>query len=104
MRWLIVVVTIALGCSDDGMMPFVVAPPQEQFDAGVQRVCGVVPGSACEGEGEITRCLCGSFEEQIGRFVCCRGGQAVVLECQQARYAQDCDGKLASGADSGVRD
>jgi hypothetical protein len=73
-----------------------------QVDTGPPRACGIVPGSACEREGEITRCLCGPFEEQVGRFVCCRDGVAVALDCQQAQYARDCDGNLAAYVDSGV--
>jgi hypothetical protein len=94
MRWAVVVLLV--GCSSD--YPSITTPPsfKEAPDSGPQRICGVVPGSACslpDGE-EITRCLCGSFESQIGRLVCCSGGQALVEPCQQASMAIDCKGRL----------
>ncbi len=91
------VLALFVGCSDAEAPPSVfTGRPSSGFDGGPERVCGVVPGSTCEQEGEIARCLCGSFEAQVGRFVCCRGGQAIIGVCEQANVARDCDGNLAA--------
>lgn len=91
-------VVVVVGCSSYEPAPSVFGPGPSFFDAGgpgPKRVCGVIEGSACEGDGEIARCLCSSFEEQKGVFVCCRNGFASATTCMQARYAVDCSGKPA---------
>ena len=92
---LVVVALVGCGSSSDDF----VSPPSSfgSFDSGTpppERFCGVLPGASCENEGqEITRCLCGTFEEQIGRLICCRDGVATVGNCQSAATAVDCQGK-----------
>jgi hypothetical protein len=107
LRRAVALVLLAMGCSsyDDPPSAFVDLPRSSLDSGGVTRVCGVVPGTKCDREGEITRCLCGKFEEQIGRFVCCHNGNVVIGECQQALYARDCDGNpAATPIDAGTDD
>jgi len=98
--------TLLAGCASTEVPPSVfMGRPLDDFDSGPPRVCGVVEGSKCEGNGEITRCLCSSFEEQKGIFVCCVDGVAQAKACVQAHSAFDCDGKPAIAAmDAGPSD
>ncbi len=100
-------VLLLVGCSSD--YGGVVSAPPSKFgslgpDAAPERFCGVVPGAECTAEGqELARCLCGSFEEQIGRVVCCREGRASVQACAKDSEALGCDGKpLIPSSDSGA--
>lgn len=91
---LVTVLGCVLGCANSEEPPSVFSRGPASEDSGPARICGVVPGAACANEGkEIARCLCGPFEQQVGRLVCCRGGKASVEGCQQASMAIDCAGR-----------
>lgn len=100
---LVTLLGCVLGCANSEEPPSIFTRGPAFEDGGPARVCGVVPNAACANEGkEIARCLCGSFEEQVGRLVCCRDGRASIEPCQQASKAVDCAGRpLQPEADGG---
>lgn len=103
MRVLLVLALVGCASSEDVTAPSTsFGKPTFDSSAEPERFCGVVPGTACTNDGqEITRCLCGTFEQQIGRLICCRSGIASAEGCQAAATAVDCQGKpLKPGADA----
>lgn len=98
----IVVAFVLLGCGNEYDPPPRVSTPKPIEDGGPGYVCGVIPGSPCAEDGkELARCLCGTFEQQMGQLVCCRDGRAQQTSCAKAEYAVDCRGRpLIAPADA----